>query len=377
MAHSAPEDPAFPKWLEVAPVVGAVALGVAVGMQRNFAVSAVATVAVITAFTVGDCLGVLPKRAATVAVLGGTYLLLRSADPADVAPFYLVGLAAAAVTSTSRRASAITTAAGVAVLVVAWGGRAETRWAMVIWVFGIALGYLGGAGIRVQAELAAALGAAQEGLRRAAAEEERQRIAREVHDVIAHSLTVTMLHLTGARLSLECGDAAEAAAALREAERLGLQSLGDVRRVVGVLGAPQATAMPQPTAANIPTLIEDYRAAGLEVATSITGDLHAVSPAAGLGLYRIIQEALANVGRHGAEARAVVEIHIDGATAQVVVRNVVAVPVRPQAYGGGDGGGHGVAGMAARAEALGGSCSAGPVDGGAWEVRVSIPVGGP
>ena len=95
------------------------------------------------------------------------------------------------------------------------------------------------------------LKAAQAGLAERAAADERQRIAREIHDVVAHSLAVTMLHLTGARLALH-RDPKEAEAALLEAERLGRESLAEIRRTVGLL-APEGTgtAAPMPTAADI------------------------------------------------------------------------------------------------------------------------------
>ena len=95
--------------------------------------------------------------------------------------------------------------------------------------------------------------------------EERQRIAREVHDLVAHSLSVTMLHLTAARRDLEDGgDTSEAVESLREAERVGRQAVSDVRRTVGILGSGGAEP-PAPTVEDLGALVAQFRAAGLDV----------------------------------------------------------------------------------------------------------------
>src|SRR5436853_615896 len=116
------------------------------------------------------------------------------------------------------------------------------------YVLGIGIAWAWGYAVRQQYHLIVELKAAQAGLAERAAADERQRIAREIHDVVAHSLAVTMLHLTGARLALQ-HDPAEAAEALAEAERLGRQSLADIRRTVGLLadGGRAGAAPPMPT----------------------------------------------------------------------------------------------------------------------------------
>src|SRR5207237_7269040 len=126
----------------------------------------------------------------------------------------------------------------------------------------------------------------------------RQRIAREIHDVVAHSLAVTMLHLTGARLALH-RDPKEAEQALLEAERLGRESLAEIRRTVGLL-APEGTgtAAPMPTAVDIPQLVREFEAAGLDVDFELTCDAHALARATGLGLYRVAQESLSKAVWH-------------------------------------------------------------------------------
>lgn len=219
---------------------------------------------------------------------------------------------------------------------------------------------------RRERELVRELQQAQAGLAARAQAEERTRIARELHDVIAHSLTVSLLHITGARLAVE-EEPAEAAQALAEAERLVRASLDEVRQVVGTLrpdGSGDGVA-PLPGAADVPRLVDGFRDAGADVSARITGDLDAVPGTVGLAAYRILQEALTNATRHAPGAPATVEVRVDAHT----VRLEVDSRGRP-----GSGSGHGLAGMRERARALGGSCDAGP-SGQGWLVHAELPLG--
>jgi signal transduction histidine kinase len=251
----------------------------------------------------------------------------------------------------------------------------STLWAY--WTVAVGIAYLAGRSLDYQRRLVAELRVAQAELARRAASEERQRIARELHDVIAHSLTVTMLHLTAARLALEA-DPREAADALAEAERLGRQSLADVRRAVGVLraggdrGEHGGTESPLPAAEDIPELVRRYREAGLGVELRMEGDPSALPAAAGLAAYRIVQESLNNVVRHAPGARADVEVRVGPSEAVIVVRDS-GPPDVPSAGGHRDGGGLGVMGMRERAGLLGGVLRAGP-DGAGWTVECRFPL---
>jgi signal transduction histidine kinase len=199
--------------------------------------------------------------------------------------------------------------------------------------------------------------------------EERQRIAREVHDVVAHSLSVTMLHLTAARRDLEDGgDTADAVEALREAERVGRQAVSDVRRTVGLLGDGNAAEPPAPTVEDIEVLVADFRGAGMDVTLTTQGDLSQVPPATGLGLYRLVQESLTNVARHCPAAAASVALDLESDPGRLTVRNRV-----PDDAVRGDGG-SGLGGMAQRAELLGARLSAGR-RGSEWVVQVDLPRG--
>lgn len=203
----------------------------------------------------------------------------------------------------------------------------------------------------------------------AAVLEERQRIAREVHDVVAHSLSVTMLHLTAARRSLEEDRAAgvdEAIDALRDAENLGRQAMTDIRTTVGLLGHGPGSSSAAPDLRDLPALVEEFRGAGLDVTLDLRGDPAAVSPNAGLSLYRIAQESLANVAKHEPRSTAVVRLDCTRPGPQLVVSNTLVAGHGRQA------GGSGLKGMGERAELLGGSFRAGPREG-RWEVEVSLP----
>src|ERR671938_203977 len=154
---------------------------------------------------------------------------------------------------------------------------------------GLGLTWLAVRGLRRQQQLVAELRLAQADLAREARAAERRRIAREIHDVAAHTLAVTMLQLTGVRLLLQrTGGDPRAVEALGQAERLGRQGLDDVRRTVGLLGDDKAQEnAPMPGGADIPLLAAQYRAAGLDLAVALDGDPAQLPAGVGLGLYRI------------------------------------------------------------------------------------------
>jgi signal transduction histidine kinase len=219
---------------------------------------------------------------------------------------------------------------------------------------------------RRQRDLVRQLREAQAGLTARARAEERNRIARELHDVIAHSLTVSLLHVSAARLALD-EDRDEAARALEEAERLGRDSLDEVRHAVGLLrrpGEPDSTA-PLPGSLDVPALVERFRGAGADVRATVDGDLSRLPNTVGLATYRILQEALTNAAKHAPRATSTVHV----AVASDAVRLSVESSGPP-----GRGNGLGLLGMHERAESLGGQCDAGP-GGSGWLVRAELPLG--
>jgi len=203
--------------------------------------------------------------------------------------------------------------------------------------------------------------------RDAAVLDERQRITREVHDVVAHSLSVTMLHLTAARRALEeDGEAevGEALDALKDAERLGRQAMTDIRHTIGLLGDADHATRAAPDLSDLPALLEGFRSAGLRVDLDLSGDPDSVPASSGLALYRIVQESLTNVVRHQPGADARVHLALDEGP-HLRISNAVRGPLKVSADG------SGLKGMASRAELLGGRFAAGQQDGD-WVVEVTV-----
>jgi len=201
--------------------------------------------------------------------------------------------------------------------------------------------------------------------------QERQRIAREVHDVVAHSLSVTMLHLTAARRDLEQDGPegiVDAVDALRDAELQGRQAMTDIRHAVGLLGTTGGEVRAAPDTCEVPALVEQFSSAGLAVELDLRGDPTSVPSTASLSLYRIVQESLANVAKHQPGARVGVVLDVAADRQALQVWNTLPTPLLDKP------GGSGLTGMRQRAELLGGSFRAGPQDG-AWMVQVEIPSG--
>jgi signal transduction histidine kinase len=195
--------------------------------------------------------------------------------------------------------------------------------------------------------------------------EERNRIAAEVHDVIGHALTVSLLHISGARLALD-ENPQEARRSLSEAERLTRESLEEVRATVGLMHTdfPDRQA-PLPGAGDLPALVESFRRAGADVELQIDEHLAALGATRGLAAYRIVQEALTNATKHAPGHPVVVRVgpSLDGTT--VTVRNDgPATPAHTP--------GAGLRGMRERAESLGGHLIAGPTNSG-WLVEAVLP----
>jgi signal transduction histidine kinase len=297
-------------------------------------------------------------------------LMLRYPVDYDFAPFLLVMMVGCLAADLPLWPSGLSMAAVLLVLVgITYFDDALPGVAGAIWVGATSIGWDVGFVIRHQQLRIQQQGREYADRARQAALEERQRIAREVHDLVAHSLSVTMLHLTAARRDLEeGGDVAEAAEALREAERVGRQAVSDVRRTVGLLGQPGGVQPPAPSVADVPALVDEFRAAGLDVELVMSGDADEVPPATALGLYRTVQESLANVAKHSPGVAVSVTLDVASDPGTLVIRNPV-----PGGAARGEGG-SGLRGMAERAELLGAVLTAGPV-GDDWVVRMELPRG--
>jgi signal transduction histidine kinase len=258
---------------------------------------------------------------------------------------------------------------GSAVALLAVASAAHRLDGLALYLSVVAVGWLIGYLMRTQAQLIVKQQEMQAELSEHAAADERRRIAREVHDVIAHSLSITLLHVTGARHALQKdGDVDDAVSALTDAERLGRQAMTDIRRTVGLLEAGPTRMTPEPGIADIRDLIDDFAQAGLPVTLHTEGRHDQVSATVGLALYRITQESLANIAKHAPSSKATVDLVISPSTALLCIVNEMPVAVGAVARGG-----RGLAGMRQRVELLGGVIDAGPSREG-WSVRAEIPI---
>lgn len=263
-------------------------------------------------------------------------------------------------------------AGATAVVVAIIAGRAivepEFGHAWVFWMGGAGTALVTGFMLRIQHRTLSELRAAQAALAVEAVQRERQRIAREVHDVVAHTMTVTLMHLQAARRALD-HDPAAVRDTLEEAETLGRRSLSDIRRTVGLLRAedepPATRALPE--AGDIPALVESYRAAGVSVHTALDLSDDALEPAASVTLYRLVQEALSNAATHAPGTDVDLEIRTGDHQVIFEVSNPLSSePPASQRHG------LGLVGMRERVRLLGGEMDAGP-RGDRWHVRARFP----
>lgn len=228
-------------------------------------------------------------------------------------------------------------------------------------------------------ELTAQLEAQREAEVRAIAQEERGRIARDVHDAVAHSVSVMTLQLGGLRRQLEpaLSDRPAEREVMLGLERLGRQTVEELRSLVGILretGEDSPTA-PVPSLARVEELVGDVRAAGHDVELEVSGEPGALPRALDLTAYRILQEALTNVLRHAPGSRARVSVCYRTDALELRVRDSGAAAAAVSRLPRGQRGGHGITGMRERARMFGGSLQAGPADQG-FEIRVVLPVRG-
>ena len=297
------------------------------------------------------------------AVAAAGVVVLGNADSRTIVWFALLILAAWCVLAYGMWMGAVCSV-GAALI---FGG--EWLWAIrdpgwAPWAGGLAVTVLAALLIRHEFVLVERLRAAQADLAERSRVEERGRIARELHDVIAHSLTVSLLHVTSARLAVD-HDPGDASRSLAEAERLGRQALTEVRATMGLLREddPSGVARPVPGFGQVAGLVEDFRRAGVQVTLAVDGDASALPQTVGATIYRIVQEALTNAAKHAPGTPVTVDVTMADQNVTVLVDS--AGPPR-------QGSGMGLINMAERAGALGGSCTAGP-GGHGWLVTATLP----
>ena len=216
---------------------------------------------------------------------------------------------------------------------------------------------------------------AQHELARRAVTEERLRIARELHDVVAHNMSVVAVHAGTGRL-VAAGDPAAAERALATIEETTRSALTEMRQLLGVLrsgdgdGREPAALVPAPGLRDLDTLVADVVRSGLPVELRVHGERPAVPPGVDLSAYRVVQEALTNVLKHAGPARAVVDVRYTDSSLTVEVADDGRGAAPPSAPGG-----HGLAGMRERLAVHGGTLHAGPEPAGGFRVAARFPLG--
>jgi signal transduction histidine kinase len=202
-----------------------------------------------------------------------------------------------------------------------------------------------------------------------AAATERARIAREVHDIVTHSLAV-MVTLADGAAAASASSPDRAGQVMRQVAATGRQAIGEMQRTVTALrtDGDEDARYPVPGLADLDDLLAQVRAAGLPVRFTVQGQARSLPPGTQLAAYRIVQEALTNVRKHATGATgATVTLRYDA--------DGIDVEVSDDGHtsgGSGGSGGHGITGMRERAVAYGGSIAAGPGPGGGWLVRARL-----
>ncbi|MGI5349626.1 sensor histidine kinase [Streptomyces sp. CA-250714] len=212
---------------------------------------------------------------------------------------------------------------------------------------------------------------------------ERARIARELHDVVAHNVSVMIVQADGAAYVLDTSPE-QTRAALETISGTGRQALAEMRRLLGVLRSGDAGRrdgdeyVPQPGVDQIADLVEQVRGAGLTVDFKVEGTPHPLPSSVELTAYRIVQEALTNTRKHGGpDVGATVQLHYGDDELSVLAEDDGRGAQR-ELYeeGGADGLGHGLIGMRERVGMVGGALEAGPRSGGGFRIRAALPLKG-
>ncbi len=325
------------------------------------------------------------RRRAPLAVLcvAGAAALLEGALLANFPsfqPFVALIVAVYSVAAHSDRRRAIIGAGLAAVILVPGtllkaltGERSVDLGAFVVfaaaWIVGRALrrwrleaGELGRRADRLERE--------REQRARVAVAEERTRIARELHDIVAHAVSIVVIQAQGAQRALE-GEQKPVREALDSIEWTGRQALVEMRRLLGVLrrGDEELALAPQPSLRHLPALVEHVREAGLPVELRVDGDPAPLPPGVDVSAYRIVQEALTNTLKHAgpAHARVVVRYAVD--------QLELDISDDGQRRGRKGRHGHGLVGIGERVAVVGGSFESGRQASGGFRVRARLPLG--
>jgi signal transduction histidine kinase len=358
------------------PFDAALAVGVAcAGLAEVLANGAIEPRSAALPCEVGLGLALLGRRRyplATVALVAVLATIEAVAGVPVDAPWVPLAAYMIATYSLVSRASSERVGIGVALVVLAVAVQVVSQHKgfgnFVFAVIFIAPIYLAGRTIRSRTERAEELERDQDERARAAAEQERRRIARELHDVISHSLGVLVLQAGAAEQVLE-RDPAKAREVLESIRKTGQEAIAELATLLAVArGEIESSREPQPSLADLEQLTETMRQAGLNVEVEVEGIRRELPAAVGLSAYRIVQEGLTNVLKHAGHA-----------SARVVVRYTdreLEIEISDDGTGGpaGPGGRRGLAGVSERVAVFGGRFDAGPAPGRGWTMRAALPL---
>jgi signal transduction histidine kinase len=307
--------------------------------------------------------------------------LITGNSPEGVELMFVLGVGSYSVAAYSTLRRALTGLAVTAVGCLIYGqanhdimsGNTGNEWSAAFFATAILAAWLAGVFVRSRREAvaqAARTAAAERQAERAVADE-RARMARELHDIVSHNLSVVVLQAAGA----QAAGSSDTGPTLEKIERSGRQALVEMRRLLGVLRQPDEPAAgpelsPQPGMAELAALAEGVRAAGLPVVLVIDGDPGRLPAAVDISAYRIVQEALTNVLKHAGQASAQVSVRCGADEVLIEVTDDGDGPqaARPT-------GGHGLAGMRERVALFGGELTAGPKSDGGFAVRARLLLG--
>jgi signal transduction histidine kinase len=322
------------------------------------------------------------RRRAPVAVaivVGAAAFAYGSANLPDPAINFPFALAVYSVAAFRPRRVSVPFAVAivlVAAVVLALDEQADAADVVVNYFVGLTSWVVGDT-MRGQRERAELLAARRDDAAERAAADERVRIARDLHDVVAHHISVIAVQAEAAQ-EVAATDPARASQAMATVSDTARAALGELRRALGVLRS-EAGRSPQPQLAAVDDLVDSVRRAGLAVDVRTTGEARPVDGVVGVTAYRVVQEALTNVLRHAPASRARVDLDFcDGALVVTVADDGrgARAPRRGSGGGarGGSGGGHGLIGMRERVAAVGGELDVGPAPDGGFNVRARLPL---
>ena len=297
----------------------------------------------------------------------------------SIESLFLVGLASAALLGNVRDArqawiGLVIVVAGITAVVYNIPGRSTAELILIPVEFGIA--WAAGFALRMrgeQAEAAETRAAQAEREREAAARvavaEERARIARELHDVVAHAVSVMVLQIGAVRHKLPA-TFADDREALGRVEQAGRTALGEMRRLLGAMrrDGDSLDLAPQPGLDGLDSLVEDVRRAGLQVWLHVEGERFALPRALDLSAYRIVQEGLTNTLKHARASRADVTVSYASDELRIEIRD------DGRGLAATDGLGHGLVGIGERVKIYGGEMSTGTAHGGGFVLRTRLPI---